>query len=90
MEMIGCPDCGQEVSSKAIACPKCGRRIAGNFSPGLAMVLSFLLPGLGQLYGGKVLRGLVWFCATALGYFCFVVPGLILHLACIYNAKGGN
>lgn len=28
--MIQCPECGQEVSSKASVCPKCGVRIAGN------------------------------------------------------------
>ena len=55
-------------------------------SGGVAAVLSFLLPGLGQLYKGQVGRGLLWFFATAIGYAALIVPGLILHLVCIINA----
>ena len=33
-------------------------------SPGVAMVLSFLIPGLGQLYRGHLLTGLLWFVTT--------------------------
>ena len=31
---------------------------------GLAAVLSFLIPGLGQFYNGKFLRGLFWLLIT--------------------------
>lgn len=87
MAMIACPECQQSVSSDAASCPGCGKRIKGEFSPGLAMVLSLIIPGAGQLYGGKILRGLLWFVFVVLGYICFIVPGLVLHLACIINAK---
>lgn len=30
----------------------------------LAAILSFLIPGLGQLYNGKILRALFWFVLT--------------------------
>jgi len=33
-------------------------------SPGVAAVLSVLLPGLGQVYAGRMLAGAVWFVAT--------------------------
>jgi len=33
----------------------------------LAGILSFLVPGLGQLYAGNVGRGVIWF----LGYYAF-------------------
>ncbi len=56
------------------------------FNPGIAMVLSFLWPGLGQIYRGRLLRGLAWMVAVPIGYVCFIVPGLVLHLLCIILA----
>ena len=55
-------------------------------SPGLAAFISFLLPGAGQIYGGKIGRGIVWFLAGVLGYWLWVVPGIIIHICCIVNA----
>jgi len=34
---------------------------ANERNPGLAAVLSFLIPGLGQVYNGCILRGVIWF-----------------------------
>jgi TM2 domain-containing membrane protein YozV len=34
---------------------------APKWNAGVAMVLSFLIPGLGQLYKGQLLNGLLWF-----------------------------
>ena len=56
------------------------------FNPGIAAVLSFLIPGLGQMYKGRVLRGLLWFVMTVIGYAFFIVPGLCLHLLCVLGA----
>jgi TM2 domain-containing membrane protein YozV len=33
-------------------------------NPGLAGVLSFVIPGLGQIYNGAFLRGLFWLIIT--------------------------
>ena len=52
----------------------------------LAGVLSFLIPGLGQIYIGKVWRGIVWFFAVWIGYFCFIIPGVILWVINIWDA----
>jgi TM2 domain-containing membrane protein YozV len=50
--------------------------------PGNAAVLSFLLPGLGQIYNGKFLRGIFWLIVTpgiwigtggVLGWVCHVI-----------------
>lgn len=54
--------------------------------PGLAGVLSFVFPGAGQLYRGKVGAGIGWFFAVLVGYMMLIVPGLVLHGACVYNA----
>ena len=56
-------------------------------SPGLAAVLSLLLPGAGQLYAGRPAAGLLWFILVTTGYMLFL-PGLLLHVFCIGSAAG--
>jgi len=60
------------------------------WSPGVAAVLSFCVPGLGQLYKGQVINGIVWFFAVGLGYAALILPGLLLHFFCIVGAASGN
>jgi len=60
------------------------------WSPALAAVLSFLVPGLGQVYKGQVVNGVVWFFLVGLGYLALVLPGLVLHFFCIVGAASGN
>jgi len=78
------------------AFPGPGRTIVINhppvqrWSPGLAAVLSFFVPGLGQLYKGQILNGIVWFFMVGLGYMALILPGLLLHLFCIIGAASGN
>ncbi|HEU0053793.1 MAG TPA: DUF5683 domain-containing protein [Longimicrobium sp.] len=51
-------------------------------NPGTAAVLSFLIPGLGQLYNGKIWRAIFWFIITPglwigsaglLGWICHII-----------------
>ncbi len=51
-------------------------------NPGWAAVLSFLIPGVGQLYNGCILRGLFWLVVTPglwvgtgglLGWVCHIL-----------------
>ena len=58
--------------------------------PGVAAVLSLVIPGAGQMYKGQVVGGLLWLVATTVGYMLLVVPGLILHLVCILSAASGS
>ncbi len=55
-------------------------------SPGVAAILSLVIPGAGSMYAGRVGAGLVWLLATCIGYLAFVVPGLVLHLCAIFAA----
>ena len=55
-------------------------------SPGIAAVLSVLLPGLGHLYCGRLLAGLGWFAAVSFGYWAILVPGFLLHVAAVFFA----
>jgi TM2 domain-containing membrane protein YozV len=57
-------------------------------SPGTAAVLSFLVPGLGQLYNGRFWRALFWLIVTPglwigsgglLGWICHVISAITAH-----------
>jgi TM2 domain-containing membrane protein YozV len=57
-------------------------------SPGTAGVLSFLIPGVGQLYNGTFLRALFWLIVTPglwigsgglLGWICHVISAITAH-----------
>lgn len=56
------------------------------WNPGVAAVLSFVVPGLGQIYKGWVGRGLLCLFLTLIGYFSLIIPGLILHVWAVVNA----
>ncbi|MEF2147229.1 zinc ribbon domain-containing protein [Aquilutibacter rugosus] len=103
MAMISCPECSKQISDQAVACPNCGYTLNGaaaqaaviqqapaTWHPGIAAVLSLVIPGAGQMYKGQVGAGIVWLVAVVIGYFLLVVPGLILHLLCILSAASGK
>lgn len=55
--------------------------------PGIAAILSFFIPGVGQIYNGKILRGIFWLIVTPgiwLGTGGFL--GLVCHLISAYTA----
>ncbi len=55
-------------------------------SPGIAAVLSVLLPGLGHVYSGQLGVGLLWFLAASFGYWAILVPGFLIHVASVWFA----
>lgn len=59
------------------------------WSPGAAVVLSFFIPGLGQMYRGKFGAGIMWLIFVIGGYF-LIVPGLVLHVICLVDAYSGD
>jgi TM2 domain-containing membrane protein YozV len=57
-------------------------------NPGVAAVLSFVIPGVGQFYNGKFLRGIFWLIITPglwigsggwLGWICHVVAAFTAY-----------
>lgn len=57
-------------------------------NPGLACVLSLLIPGIGQFYNGDFLRGLFWLIVTPgmwlgtgglLGWVCHIIAGITAY-----------
>ncbi len=60
------------------------------WSPGIAALLSLILPGAGHIYKGHIIAGLVWMFFVVVGYILLIIPGLILHLICIFYAASGD
>lgn len=57
-------------------------------SPGVASVLSLVIPGVGQFYNGDFLRGLFWLIVTPglwigsgglLGWICHVIAAMTAY-----------
>lgn len=62
--------------------------MASRHNPGLAAVLSLVLPGLGQFYNADFLRGIFWLIVTpglwigsggTLGWICHVISAITAH-----------
>lgn len=56
--------------------------------PGTAAVLSLVVPGVGQIYNGKFLRGIFWLVVTpgfwvgtggTLGWVCHLIASYTAH-----------
>jgi TM2 domain-containing membrane protein YozV len=58
---------------------------AGIRNPTLAVALS-LIPGLGQVYNGNLVRGIIFFIATLIGLVILIIPGIIVWIYSIYDA----
>lgn len=57
----------------------------------LAAICSFFIPGLGQLVQGRLLKALIFFVVTGIGYalwftIVLAVVGGLVHLFAIYDA----
>ena len=72
-----CPYCGAQIDYKYTTCPSCGKpqppiddqlppRPAGKKNALLAAILSLLITGAGQIYLGKVWRGLAYLVTVLL------------------------
>jgi hypothetical protein len=55
-------------------------------SPGISAVLSVVVPGLGQIYSGRLLAGALWFVGTAAAYSAVLIPGFLVHAFCVWSA----
>ena len=55
-------------------------------SPFVAVLCSFFVPGLGQVYNGETAKGLGIFFGTLIGCFIFLIPGLICWIYGMYDA----
>jgi uncharacterized protein YecT (DUF1311 family) len=91
MALVGCPECGHKVSSKAKACPNCGYDLYANnpateilnISNGLFKFFGFILIVIGLLLCFTFIG--VWFGIPLiiLGFTSFIFPRLALTLTVI-------
>jgi len=94
LEAVVCKHCGRPLDSTT----PLNQNYYGNFtqtnqpkwSPGIAAILSLIIPGAGQMYKGDVGEGIVWLFGVTSGYFLFIVPGVIAHIICIIQAASGD
>jgi TM2 domain-containing membrane protein YozV len=96
-----CPECGKPVEGNKNFCSDCGAVLsnAGSVmqrgpaavqeekSPNVALLCSFFIPGLGQVYDGNTARGIGIFIGTILGFFVFFIPGLVVWIYGMYDAR---
>ena len=66
--------------------PRYQRSNPSQISNGVAAILSFLIPGLGQMCQNRAMLGLLSLIMTFFGYLLFIIPGLVLHLVVIVDA----
>lgn len=85
-DMVYCRDCGSEIRARAEICPECGIRQqqpdhgsgTTEKDPGLAAAASFVIPGLGQVYNGEILKGFI--AGTIVIGLAITVIGLIVAI----------
>lgn len=68
-----------------------------NRNPGVAAVLSVIIPGVGQIYNGDILRGVFWLIVTPglwigtgglFGWVCHVIAAYTAHRRASDKNKG--
>jgi len=86
-----CRFCGEFLDDRLTTASTVGRTPAGQTrslkDPVLAAILSFLIPGLGQVYTGRIVFGILLGVLCIFSY-ALVIPGIILHILLILEACG--
>lgn len=95
-----CSNCGAEIDVRAEICPKCGVRVAQISTPiplsvqknsGISAVLSFIWPGLGQVYNGQIGKGIaIMLIQFVLLVFSVFIVTLIITLPAMFAIWAWN
>jgi len=97
-----CSECGKSLENETSKfCDNCGARLdSSNLvvkkeptpeiqeekSSFIAILCSFFIPGLGQVYNGETEKGVIIFLATLFGAFIFIIPGVVVWVYGMYDA----
>lgn len=81
-----CLNCGSKIDARAKVCANCGAKVLQK-NPLVALILSFIFPGLGQLYNNQNHKGIVLIIANIVSLIlCLILIGVILFfLVWIYS-----
>ena len=60
--------------------------LKGNQKHGIPALLSFFIPGLGQMVKGEVGKGILTFVGFCIGIIFFIIPGVIIWIWQIADA----
>jgi len=79
-----CRNCGSQIDANAEICPKCGVRqmpAKTEKNPAIALVLSFIFPGIGQLYNSQTNKGIYLIIGYIVSWFLtLLLIGFLLAL----------
>lgn len=94
-----CPFCLENIPFQARKCSRCGEWLdsesrrhqsSRGWNPGIAAVLSFFIPGLGQIYKGQIREGVFWLIGAVFfllwGWSLLFIPNIVYALVCTTNA----
>lgn len=83
-----CPDCGADLgnSSSSTNNMESNRVVYSERNPGVAVLLSFLIPGIGSLYAGKIGKGI----AILLVNIASWIVGMLLAVLVAVVMTGGE
>lgn len=54
--------------------------------PLITAIMTFMLPGLGQLMKGHTIEGILWALTVGFSYLIYLPLGMTLHAFCIFDA----
>ncbi|WP_407378968.1 zinc-ribbon domain-containing protein [Methanobrevibacter sp.] len=75
-----CANCGNKIDARAKVCAHCGANVAGK-NPVVALILSFIFPGLGQLYNNQNQKGLTLIIAYIVSWIlALLLIGIVLAI----------
>lgn len=88
-----CAECEIKIETTARYCVYCGKELSARErlnveetkSKGAGIILSMLCPGLGQLYNGRILKGILMFIASVFFVIIFAVFGMSLLLRIVFQ-----
>ena len=84
-----CQHCGSDIDANAEVCPRCGVRVKSSAlgQPGIAAVLSLIWVGLGQIYNGEVVKGILFMVFSGVLFLTvfFYIGFFLLPAFWVYN-----